>query len=215
MMSPLADFLPIFGHGQAGALAAGGAYDADLDGLGEGGSARFAADDAEQRIADARTEVQAEAVAAIEAALAEQAAALEARHALSLAEERRGWAAEQGVVLVEALSAGLDRLEASLAESLVHVLEPFFEAATRARATADLRQALADLMAQGHGASVKVRGPADLVDPLRSAFEGRAGLAFEEAAVAEVTVECDDTTIRSQLQSWADTLHAYLYEVDR
>ncbi len=211
MMSPLADFLPIFGLGQAGALVA--AYDADFDGQGEGGPARLAADEAEQRIAAARIEVQAEAAAALDAALAEQAAALEARHEARLAEARRGWASEQGVALVEALSAGLDRLEASLAESLVHVLEPFFEAATRARATADLRQALADLMAQGQGATVKVRGPADLVDPLRSAFTGKAGLVFEEASVAEVTVECDDTTIRSQLQAWADTLHAYLYEV--
>ncbi len=215
MMFPLADFLPVFGLGQAGALAAGGDYDADLDGAGEGRAGRLAADDAERRIADARTEVQAEAATALEAALTEQAAALEARHVASLAEARGAWAAEQGAALVEALNAGLDRLEASLAESLVHVLEPFFEAATRARAAADLRQALADLMAQGHGASVKVRGPVDLVAPLRSAFEGRAGFVFEEAAVAEVTVECDDTIIRSQLQSWADTLHAYLYEVDR
>ena len=215
MMSPLADFLPVFGLGQTGALAGGGDYDADLEGVGEGGPARFAADDAEQRIADARREVQAEAAAAIDAALAEQAAALEAGHAASLAEARRAWAAEQGAALVEAIDTGLVRLEASLADSLVHVLEPFFEAATRARAVAELRQALGDLMAQGCGGGVTVRGPADLVEPLRDAFPGKAGLAFEEAAVAEVTVECDDTTIRSQLQSWADTLHAYLYEIDR
>lgn len=215
MMHPIADFLPVFAPGSIALPPSGTAipeHDAVPGGFDAVPAVGISDDEVERRIAEARAEILAEAAAALEVALAEQAADFEARHAAELDRHRRHWAEAQAAALDDALRHGFETMEGRVADSVAHVLEPFVEEAIRAEAAADLKAAVADLLAQGTGVAARIRGPADLVEPLRAAFADKAGLRFEVADAAEVTIETDDTLIRSQLGAWTDRLRTAMEE---
>ncbi len=171
-------------------------------------------DDEGVRIAQARDEALAEAAIATEAALAAQAAEFEVRHADAVVEERRRWAEQESAVLSEQLRGGLEALEKALAEGVVEVLQPFLARAVRAQAAEELRQAVTQLLAAPDTGLIRIGGPADLVDPLREAFTDQGAIEIAASEAPEVTIEAGDTTIRTQLQSWASTLDGHLGEAN-
>lgn len=170
----------------------------------------FAEDDAEARIAQAREEALAEAAIATEAALAAQAAELEQRHADAMADERRRWAEQEGEGLAEQLRAGLATLERGLAESVADILQPFVGRAVRAKAAEELRDVVKHMLANGDDRLIRVGGPSDLVEPLRMSFLGNPAIEFADTDACEVSIETGETTVRTQLQPWADALDAHL-----
>ena len=107
----------------------------------------------------------------------------------------------------DAASAALQEIEQRIAETVARIIEPLV-----ARATADrIVEALCDNLARLrigdlHGL-IKICGPERVLAALR---ERVAYLAVEVEFIAdhgvEVSIEADETTIRSQLQPWADLI---------
>jgi hypothetical protein len=125
-------------------------------------------------------------------------------HAAALEAARAAWAAGEGESLASTLISGLAALEAALADNLAGVVTPFLAPAARHRAALELRAALAALMAGTHGGLIEIRGPGDILEPLRVALADNAAVVLTEADGVDVVVEAGDTTIRSQLQAWSE-----------
>ena len=166
---------------------------------------------AEDLLSEARAQGFAEGSASLEAALAAQADELEASHASDLEAVRRQWVTE-AADLAARVGSALEGVEERLADGVAAVLEPFIEAELRRKAVRELRQAVASLIANGHGTTIRVSGPEDLVEPLRLAFEDRASIEIATTAGPEIDIEADSTLIRTQLQVWATTLKSHLEE---
>ena len=171
----------------------------------EGGATE---DDLSSKLEQARREGVEDGAASVQEALAAQAAALEQQHAEQLHAERLRWSETEGAMLAELLRSGLGGLEDRIADALVDILQPFMVRETRLKVVADLREAIASLIANGPGAAIRVSGPEDLV----ASFSDIAGVEILAAETAEVTLLVGDTTIRSQIQSWADVLTAHAAE---
>ena len=152
----------------------------------------------------ARAEGLAEGRRLAEAAAADRFRAVSAEHVDALEAARAGWAEQEGKRLADGLRNGLTSLETRLADDLAAAIGPLVAPASRQRATADLREALAALMAGTHGALVEIRGPGDIIDPLRTALGDNPAVVLTPADDAEVSVEAGDTTIRTQLQAWGE-----------
>lgn len=154
----------------------------------------------------ARREGEAEGRMAAETEFAGKISELESRHAEHLEAERRRWADQEGTVLAGRLESGLAELEGRLAEAIVEILTPFLDRAVRVKLGDELKQAIDSLLDNGTSPAVQVLGPADLVEPLRVALEGRAGVSVLTAERPDVVVLAGDTKMRSQLETWASRL---------
>lgn len=198
MMSPIGLYLPEFTarapsrYDGFAAPAPEAAGEADAEGQG----------DLSLRLEEARREGFDEGAATAREALVEQAAALGRHYAEQLEAERLRWAQGESAALAESLKQQLARLEDGLAGALADVLQPFLDRETRLKAVAELRDAIASLMANDAQAAIRVTGPADLID----ALGGIGGVETEAAETPEVTLLAGDTVIRSKLQSWAAVL---------
>jgi hypothetical protein len=109
--------------------------------------------------------------------------------------------------VAEAVSAGLQEIEQRVAEVVARLIEPLVARATADRIVEALCDNLARLRVGGSSGLIKIRGPERVLAALR---ERVAYLAVEVEFVAdhgvEVSIEADETTIRSQLQPWADLI---------
>jgi hypothetical protein len=107
----------------------------------------------------------------------------------------------------ETVSAGLQAIEQRVAEVVARLVEPLVTRATADRIVEALCDNLARLRVGGAPGLIKIRGPERVLAALR---ERVAYLAVEVEYVAdhgvEVSIETDETTIRSQLQPWADLI---------
>ncbi len=107
----------------------------------------------------------------------------------------------------EAISAGLQEIEQRVAEAVARLVEPLVTRATADRIVEALCDNLARLRVGGSTGLIKIRGPERVLAALR---ERVAYLAVEVEFIAdhgvEVSIEADETTIRSQLQPWADLI---------
>ena len=138
-----------------------------------------------------------------------QVAGLEGRHAEHLAEERQRWAEQQGAVADAACWKRVWRTSrAGSRPRWPKSSSRSWDRSLRLKAAAELRDAIERLLANSEPPAIEVTGPADLVEPLRAAFEGRAGVSIVAADVPEVTVLAGDTTIATQLQAWRSGLDA-------
>ena len=146
---------------------------------------------------------EARAAATHERLLEQERAAAEAR----LRAEQTRWAAEEGARLAQSLSGAIEALAERLADQAGRLLEPFVEARILARALAELRQALGQLLAGGEGAGVRVCGPADLLAALREgAGASAAAVEFVEAEGIDVRIVAADSIIESRLAEWMERL---------
>jgi hypothetical protein len=144
------------------------------------------------------------------AAAADQAEAIERELA---GERERGTLAQLDFQLneyahvAEMVSSGLQEIEQRVAEVVARLVEPLVARATADRIVEALCDNLARLRVGGTPSLIKIRGPERVLAALR---ERVAYLAVEVEYVAdhgvEVSIEADDTTIRSQLQPWSDLI---------
>jgi len=109
--------------------------------------------------------------------------------------------------VAETVSAGLQEIEQRVAAVVARLVEPLVARTTVDRIVEALCDNLARLRVGGSPALIKIRGPERILAALR---ERVAYLAVDVEFVAdhgvEVTIEADETTIRSQLQPWADLI---------
>ena len=109
--------------------------------------------------------------------------------------------------VADTVSAGLQEIEQRVAVVVARLIEPLVSRATADRIVEALCDNLARLRVGGSPGLIKIRGPERILAALR---ERVAYLAVEVEFIAdhgvEVSIEADETTIRSQLQPWADLI---------
>jgi hypothetical protein len=107
----------------------------------------------------------------------------------------------------EDIAAGLQEIEQRVAGVVARLIEPLVARATADRILEALCDNLARLRVGGSRGLIKIRGPERVLAALR---ERVAYLAVDVEFVAdhgvEVSIEADETTIRSQLRPWADLI---------
>lgn len=170
--------------------------------LGADGSSEL-----EIQIADAHTRGMLEARAAaqvdMDAALARQQAAFEQK----LASERQKWTREEGGRIGSLLSGSLSAIEQQIAETVSHILKPIILEQVRARAVAELREALSGLLAQGEFAKITISGPKDLLSAIEAELGGRhEGVNLVPADTADVILRADESIVETRIQAWADAI---------
>lgn len=109
--------------------------------------------------------------------------------------------------LADVVSTSLQEIEQRVAEAVARLVEPLLARAKADKIVEALCDDLARLRVGGSPGLIKIRGPERVLSKLR---ERVAYLAVEVEFVAdhgvEVSIEADETTIRSQLQPWADLI---------
>lgn len=167
-------------------------------------------------VAEAVAAAVAAALAEAEADKAAALAALAALHAVDLEEARARWTAEEAAPLAEGFRQGLAALEDALAEAAGAALEPLIGEASRIAAIADLSRAVADLVTNGTGGRIAVRGAPDLVVALESALAAAgvdtAAIDFTPCEAVEVVVTADNSGIETRLDAWVQALRHRLGE---
>jgi hypothetical protein len=109
--------------------------------------------------------------------------------------------------IADQISSGLQDIEQRIAEATARILAPLLVAETSSKIVDALCEELARLRVGGLPKLIRIRGPERVLALLR---ERAAFLSVEVDYVAEesveVTIEAEDTTIRSALQPWADLI---------
>ncbi|MYZ46970.1 hypothetical protein [Propylenella binzhouense] len=146
-----------------------------------------------------REEERARANSELEARLAQEAAA----HRAAMEEARARWAAEEGARIGDGLSSALKELRASLEAEVARALRPVVESGLRVRTVHAVSDAVSTLLDHGGHELVRVSGPADLLEAVRTRL-GRASdaVVFEAGAGAEVRVAAGATLIETELGAW-------------
>ncbi|THD49317.1 MAG: hypothetical protein E7774_01360 [Bradyrhizobium sp.] len=109
--------------------------------------------------------------------------------------------------IADQISTGLQEIEERVAEATARILGPLLAAETTKKIVQNLCESLAKLRVGGASSLIRIRGPERVLKALR---ERVAFLSVEVEYVAEdgveVTIEAEETTIRSELQQWSDLI---------
>ncbi|HZT49605.1 MAG TPA: hypothetical protein VFA64_16650 [Hyphomicrobiaceae bacterium] len=145
--------------------------------------------------------------AAAEAELADRLAQEKARLERELTAARAAWTQEESAKLAAQLVAGLDGIEARLAETVARLLEPFLAEQVRRRVVADLAETLNVLLAREPALAVSVRGAADLIEALRGHLAGELEhISFHPGPASELSVTAGQTLIETRLGAWVSAI---------
>jgi hypothetical protein len=120
---------------------------------------------------------------------------------------REAWAAQEGQTLATSLAAGMARLENDLVAAAADALRPVLTAACRGRVIAEMRAALAAILADPDHPPVRIEGPEDLLSAIAGARAGETGVDYVVAERAEVTIVTDTTRIESRLGACLVAFH--------
>lgn len=133
---------------------------------------------------------------------------LKADHDAHLAEERRRWATTEAEALGHALKQGFADLEGALAHSLSEVLRPLLPKLAMERAIEEVSGAVRTLLLADVNGAIRISGPEDLLDAIRTACGDHPALAFQVSDQADVSVSAGETTIQSHMAQLGATLAA-------
>jgi hypothetical protein len=148
-----------------------------------------------------------------------RAAALREQEARSVAEaesfavrlltERETWRETEAERLAASFAGALAEREQALAAQIARLLTPFIGARMADEVWRSLCAAVDGLMAQGAAATLRVDGPADLVEALRTRCAA-LGVTIEarESDRADVTIRSDDSVVETRLGAWIAMLDA-------
>jgi len=141
-----------------------------------------------------------------EAARAEFAEELERErqsHQEELAAARQEWLCEEGERLRADASTALAEIEARLAQSLGNVLMPFVIDTLRRQMIAELVETISTLIGNNEAISIKIGGPADMLEILRVKLaDVQANFTYEVGEGVDVSVRAEQTMIETQLSAW-------------
>ncbi len=173
------------------------------------------------RAAPSEAEIEARIAEAYERGCRDGAAAARAEEAEAIEREVAGereratlaqldFQLNEYAQVAETISAGLQEIEQRVAEVVARLVQPLVRRATADRIVEALCDNLARLRVGGSPGLIKIRGPESVLAAMR---ERVAYLAVDVEYVAdhgvEVTIEANETTIRSQLQPWADLIASF------
>ena len=99
------------------------------------------------------------------------------------------------------------QLEAKIAGVTARVLEPFISSAMQKQAVTAFVEQLASIASDGRRPALRITGPSDLLELVRSKLGVRAiAVELRVAPVAEVSVIVDQVFLETQVKLWAERL---------
>jgi len=166
-----------------------------------------AVEDTDARVHEAfergRQEGFAAAQAEAEAALAAQRSEMQEREQA----ERAVFQAREYAQLADQISAGLAEIEARIAEAVAHILRPYLAQEQSKRVIQALSDNLCRILSGESATLLTISGPESVLNLLRDRlahYPVQVEYNLEEGV--DVTVEAQQTIIRSQLQAWLDLI---------
>jgi hypothetical protein len=146
------------------------------------------------------------------AARAESAAALALERGQSderAATERLAWQANEYARFAEKIDLAMGALEDRLAQAVARILKPFLIEAQVKQVTQALSENLSRILSKDAPPALKITGPEAFLNVLHDKLSAHA-IAVEYVSTdgLDVTVEANQTIIKSQLQAWIDHLEA-------
>ena len=165
--------------------------------------------DLEARIEEALERGRMEGLAA---GRAESAAALPLEQADWEAREnarRLAWQANEYAQLAEKIEHAMGAIEDRLAQSVARILKPFLVEERVKHITDSLAENLSRILSRDTSALLKITGPEGLLSVLRDKISSQAvAVEYVAAEGVDVTIEANQTIIKSQLQAWIDHIEA-------
>jgi hypothetical protein len=161
--------------------------------------------DMEARIEEAlergRQEGLAAARAESAAALAQQRGQLTERESAA----RLAWQANEYAQFAEKIDIAIVALEERLAQSVARILKPFLIEEHVKRVTLALSENLSKILSRDAPPILKVTGPEALLNLLRDNLSSHpVEVEYVQANGLDVTVEANQTVLKTQLQAWID-----------
>ncbi len=166
-----------------------------------------AVDDIETRLHEAfergRQEGLAAARAEAEAGLARQQGELEQR----VQAERVAFQEQEYAGLADQISAGLSEIEARIADAVAHILRPYLAHEQSQQVIQALSETLGRILSSDSPALLKISGPEAVLSVLHDRLSQHAvEVEYSLDDGVDVTIEAQQTVIRSQLQAWLDLI---------
>jgi hypothetical protein len=129
------------------------------------------------------------------------------RFSARLGEERNDLLNETATRIAGDIAEVGNQLEAKIAGVTARILEPFISSAVQKQAVASFVEKLLSLTADGRRPGLRVTGPSELIELVRSKLGVRAiAVELRAGPVAEVSVVVDEVVLETQMKVWADRL---------
>lgn len=130
---------------------------------------------------------------------------LRTRAERQLSDERQDWVTEQGDALAASLNSAIEEFLTRIAEPVAEVLTSFTTASLRDAMVQDLSETVVRLISGGRGGRLRISGPADLLDNLRTTL-GNCPAAIEwlPGEQVDVTLVANDSQIETDIAGWTE-----------
>jgi flagellar biosynthesis/type III secretory pathway protein FliH len=165
--------------------------------------------DTEARIEEAYARGKMEG---LEAARAESADALSLERADWQAREnarRLAWQANDMAQFADKIDGAMATIEERLAQSVARILKPFLVEERVKHITDALAENLSKILSRDTPTLLKITGPEALLSVLRDKMSSQSvAVEYVAAEGVDVTIEANQTIIKSQLQAWIDHIEA-------
>lgn len=195
---PLASYLVEFGSDRADTLAQASRGPRNRGDAAETAEAR--AVKVQEAYAQGLEAGKVAGLALMEAKLDEERASLSRQ----LASERQAWVAREADTLAARLAAGLQDLEARIADSAARALAPILHRDFCDRAIADLRAELDVLLTKDPELRISVTGPEDLLQSLRERLTGKdCTVTYSVGAEPDLRISAGETVLETRIAAWA------------
>jgi hypothetical protein len=161
--------------------------------------------DAEARIAEALERGRLEGLAAGRAETADVLAYEKGEWEALENERRLAWQANEYAQFGEKIERAMAAVEDRLAQSVARILKPFLIEERVKHITDSLSENLSKILSRDTPAMLRITGPEALLSVLREKIPAQSvAVEYVAAEGLDVTIEANQTIIKSQLQAWID-----------
>jgi hypothetical protein len=166
-------------------------------------------DDVETRLHEAFERGRQEGLAAAGAETAVALAQQEYEQEERAKAERLAFRANEYAKLADEISAGLNEIEERIAATVARILRPYLSQEHSRLVTKALSDGLARILSGDSATLLKIAGPEPLLNVLRDRLAKHPiQVEYSIENGVDVTVEAQQTIIRSQLQAWNDLIES-------
>lgn len=124
-----------------------------------------------------------------------------------LAVQREIWVEQEASQISAQIIEAVGNLERALSGRVARIIGQVLPEALRYKAIAEFNEIIGIVLSGGASTLLKVTGPEDMLRTIQTRFALREGLIeFVPSNDVEVTLTAGDTTIKTQLNSWATRL---------
>ena len=124
-----------------------------------------------------------------------------------LAEERQKWLDETAAKIADGIKDAGSQLESKIAQVVGRILEPLITNVVQKQAVATFVEQLASITSDSRRPTLRISGPAELLDAVRGKIGVRAmAMEFRTAQTADVSVVVDQVVLETQVRLWAERL---------